>query len=59
MIIGLARGMGVSVVAEGVETEAQHERLRKLDCDKAQGFLFSRPIDADAATELLGSQPTA
>ncbi len=58
MIIGLARGMGVSVVAEGVETEAQHERLRKLDCDKAQGFLFSRPIDADAATDLLGSQPT-
>lgn len=60
MIIGLARGMGVTVVAEGVETEEQRRRLRDLGCDRAQGFLFAKPLEADAAAKLLeGVSPTA
>ncbi len=43
MILGLANTLGLEVVAEGVETEEQAERLRLLGCPKAQGFLFARP----------------
>jgi len=43
-IIMLARNMGLSVVAEGVETEMQLEQLKKLDCESAQGYLFSKPM---------------
>jgi diguanylate cyclase (GGDEF)-like protein/PAS domain S-box-containing protein len=45
-IIGLGRGLGLRVVAEGVETEAQLTELRAEGCDEVQGFLFSRPLDA-------------
>ncbi len=48
-IIDLAHGMGLKVVAEGVETEQQLETLRKLGCDSIQGYLLSRPIPADEA----------
>jgi len=48
-IISLARALGLSVIAEGVEQEEQLARLRDLHCDNAQGFMFSRPMDADAA----------
>jgi len=44
-VIGMARSMGIgNVIAEGVETEAQAERLRELGCDEMQGYLFSRPL---------------
>jgi len=56
MIIALARDMGVKVIAEGVESEEQTRRLRALDCDHAQGFLFHRPVDADTAGALLAAQ---
>jgi len=52
-IIELARALGMDVVAEGVETREQHALLRDLGCRYGQGFLFSRPISADATTELL------
>jgi diguanylate cyclase (GGDEF)-like protein/PAS domain S-box-containing protein len=52
-IILLARNMGKDVVAEGVETEEQLERLRQLDCAYGQGFIFSRPQDAEATERLL------
>ena len=45
-VISLAHALGLEVVAEGVETEQQFEALRDLDCDFAQGFLFSRPVPA-------------
>ncbi|HEV2861981.1 MAG TPA: EAL domain-containing protein [Pyrinomonadaceae bacterium] len=50
-IVMLARNLGMKVVAEGVETEAQLAHLRALGCDYAQGYLFSRP--APDATRLL------
>jgi len=46
-IIRLAHRLGVSVVAEGVETEAQYTALLAMGCDAGQGFLLSRPLAAD------------
>jgi len=46
-IIMLARNLGLDVVAEGVETTEQLNYLRALDCEYAQGFLFSHPLDPD------------
>ena len=45
-IIGLAKNLGLETVAEGVETTIQWEFLKSLNCDKIQGFLFSKPTDA-------------
>ncbi len=53
-IIGLAKSLGLSVIAEGVENREQFDRLRVLNCDKAQGFMFSRPVDNHKALELIG-----
>ena len=47
-IIGLAHALKLKVVAEGVETEEQARLLRLLNCDEMQGFLFSRPVSAEA-----------
>jgi Amt family ammonium transporter len=52
-IISLARSLGLTVVAEGVERADQLERLRRADCDKAQGFMFSRPVDRKNAARLI------
>lgn len=51
--IALAHDLGMGVVAEGVETEAQRQLLLELGCDHAQGFLFSSPVEADQFTHLL------
>ncbi len=47
-ILDLGRSFGLAVVAEGIETEAQRDALRALGCTKGQGFLFARPMSADA-----------
>ncbi len=47
-IIQMARGLGMKVVAEGVETEAQRDFLREQGCSYMQGYWYSRPLDADA-----------
>jgi EAL domain-containing protein (putative c-di-GMP-specific phosphodiesterase class I) len=52
-IIALAHNLGMSVVAEGVETEQQRRVLIALGCEGLQGFLMQRPLAADAATRLL------
>ncbi|MBF2065001.1 MAG: EAL domain-containing protein [Calothrix sp. C42_A2020_038] len=52
-IIALAHGLNMNVVAEGVETEEQRELLEFLNCEFMQGFLFSRAISAEEATNLL------
>lgn len=51
----LARGLGVRTVAEGVEAQAQFDRLRALDCDVVQGFLLCHPLPVAACTQLLGA----
>lgn len=52
-VVTLANAFDLAVIAEGVETHAQRSFLLKLGCCEAQGFLFSKPLDADAATRLL------
>jgi EAL domain-containing protein (putative c-di-GMP-specific phosphodiesterase class I) len=52
-IIELARVMGMDVVAEGIETREQYRLLLQLGCRFGQGFLFARPLSAEAVTELL------
>jgi diguanylate cyclase (GGDEF)-like protein len=47
-IVGLGESMGVDIVAEGVETVMQLRQLRQLGCPKAQGFLISHPVPAEA-----------
>lgn len=53
-VIKLAHALGLLVVAEGVETEQQFEILRTLECDFAQGYLFSRPVPAHELRGLFG-----
>jgi diguanylate cyclase (GGDEF)-like protein len=52
-VIDLARSLGVSVVAEGVETESQLASLRASGCDTMQGFLFAKPGPPEAVAALL------
>ena len=52
-IIQLAHKMGIEVVAEGVESKKQLNLLKGQDCDKVQGYLFSKPVSADIAEKLL------
>lgn len=53
-IITLAHGLGVRVVAEGVETMAQRDVLHAMDCDVMQGFWFSRPVSGEVLMTRLG-----
>jgi EAL domain-containing protein (putative c-di-GMP-specific phosphodiesterase class I) len=53
-IIGLGESLGLSIIAEGVERQAQAERLKVLGCTLAQGYLYSRPLPA----RLLEPYPT-
>jgi diguanylate cyclase (GGDEF)-like protein/PAS domain S-box-containing protein len=52
-IVTLARSLQMDVVAEGVETDEQLGQLRALECDYGQGYLFSKPLKADRALEVL------
>jgi len=52
-LINLARACGMMVIAEGVETGAQAETLRKLGADTGQGYYFSRPLPADQVPALI------
>ena len=55
-IVIIAHVFGCSVVAEGIETDAQLDVLRRLGCDQGQGYLFSRPLErADFEARLCGA----
>jgi EAL domain-containing protein (putative c-di-GMP-specific phosphodiesterase class I) len=54
-IISPGHGMGVEILAEGVETQEQREHLFREGCDAYQGFLFSRPIPAGEIERLLSA----
>jgi diguanylate cyclase (GGDEF)-like protein/PAS domain S-box-containing protein len=58
-IISLGRALGLRVVAEGVETRRQLDELRRLGCDRAQGFLFARPRPAPLLWESRSPYPVA
>jgi diguanylate cyclase (GGDEF)-like protein len=55
-IVALASSLGMRTVAEGVETVEQWHALDELRCDEVQGFLLSRPVEADAVAGLLREQ---
>ncbi len=48
LIVGLAKTVGLKVVAEGIETRAQLDMLREIGCDLGQGYYFAAPMDVDA-----------
>jgi diguanylate cyclase (GGDEF)-like protein/PAS domain S-box-containing protein len=58
-IVDLARNLGVEVIAEGVETVAQRERLIAFGCELGQGYLFAKPLEPAAATALLAQSAQA
>lgn len=55
-VLDLANTMNMTVVAEGIETVGQRNRLRDMGCQLAQGYLYSRPLDADAAERLIATR---
>ena len=52
-IVALGRTLGLTIVAEGIETTGQLERLRALGCELGQGYLFARPADPEATLRFL------
>jgi diguanylate cyclase (GGDEF)-like protein/PAS domain S-box-containing protein len=54
--IAMAHGLGLEVVAEGVETEEQLQQLSDLQCDMVQGYLLSRPIVPEQLTALISNE---
>ncbi len=56
-MIGIANSMGMTAIAEGVETQEQLDQLRSFNCDFAQGYLFSKPIEQQLVLKLLAASP--
>ena len=54
--IRVARSLGMSTVAEGIETRAQATMVERLGCDKGQGYLYSKPLTANALEEWLAAR---
>ncbi len=58
-VIGLGHNLGMTVIAEGVETASQREWLRLWSCDEIQGYFYGRPQAASATPALLFGRSTA
>ncbi|WP_155941979.1 EAL domain-containing protein, partial [Richelia intracellularis] len=56
-MISIAHSMGMTAIAEGVETPEQLAQLRCLNCDYAQGYLFSQPLPKELMIDLLLTSP--
>ena len=52
-IVQIAHGLGIAAIAEGVETAAQYDALAAMGCDLAQGYLLARPLETEAAADLV------
>jgi EAL domain-containing protein (putative c-di-GMP-specific phosphodiesterase class I) len=59
MVRELAHTLGMEVIAEGVESEAQATLLKEMGCDMAQGFHFWSPLPPEAATRFLAKERTS
>ncbi len=55
-VLALGRGLGMGVIAEGIETEAQAARLAALGCENGQGWLLGRPMPAEQARALIATE---
>jgi EAL domain-containing protein (putative c-di-GMP-specific phosphodiesterase class I) len=55
--VAMAHGLGLRVVAEGIETDRQLQTLRALGCDDGQGYLFGRPAAPERVTEFCREWP--
>ena len=55
-IVGMGQGLGLNIIAEGVENTRQLDKLRQLKCNEMQGYLFGAPMSAVEATRLLAQQ---
>ncbi|MET1063938.1 MAG: EAL domain-containing protein, partial [Arthrobacter sp.] len=53
-IVGLGHGLGLRVVAEGVETQSQLDAIRAMGSERVQGYLFGKPVEASVLEDLLG-----
>jgi EAL domain-containing protein (putative c-di-GMP-specific phosphodiesterase class I) len=58
-VAGLANTLGITTTAEGVETEAQLRQIRAEGCTEAQGYLFSRPVNAGDLLPMLEARESA
>jgi EAL domain-containing protein (putative c-di-GMP-specific phosphodiesterase class I) len=54
-VLAFAAHVGLTVVAEGIEREAERDALTDLGCHRAQGFLFSKPVPAESVDALLSA----
>jgi diguanylate cyclase (GGDEF)-like protein/PAS domain S-box-containing protein len=52
-IVSLAHNLGMTALAEGIETPEQYGQLQTLDCEYGQGYLFSKPVDSESARSLI------
>jgi len=56
-VLSIARALGMTVTAEGVETAIQRDFLKALGCDNAQGYLFGKPVAFEDLAEIIARQP--
>lgn len=57
VIINLAKSLGMTIIAEGIETRQQLQKLRNLGCHYGQGFLFSKALSAEKIPDIIKKQP--